>query len=106
MKKIIALFVFVLGISFSASAQENTETIRTEAKEQVKTLQKYLGLNGKKTKEIYDVLIEKNALIINPTTAKRNITSNEVDTKLRELLSKEEYIKLLENKDLHTKLMN
>lgn len=106
MKKIFLLLVFALGVSFSVSAQDNAKALKTQAKEQVKTLTEYLNLDSQNANEIYNVLIEKNALTINPSTARRNIGSEEVDLKLRELLNKRDYLKLLENKDLYTKLLN
>lgn len=103
MKKIFALLVFVLGMSFSASAQE--ADFRTVAKNETHEIQKLLKLDGKKTKEIYDVLVYKNE---NETNGSVNRTqlSNEVVNKFRELLTKEQFLKLQENSSLFDKVTN
>lgn len=103
MKKIFALLVFVFGLSFSASAQE--VNFKKIAKDETYEVRNLLNLNDIKTKEIYHVLVYKNEKELDASVNKNEL-SNEVVNKFRELLTKEQFLKLQENSALFNKVTN
>lgn len=105
MKKIIALFVFVLGISFSASAQENSveNNIQVEAKTLAIKIKDYLKLDDAKTKAVYEIIQHK-ATMINDEPGlieeRKQVIVNQFTKKLEGTLSADEFNKLKSNKTL------
>lgn len=106
MKKIIALFVFVLGLSFSASAQEASTENDTQLK--AKTLaikiKDYLQLDNAKTKAVYEIINHKSTMINNEPNLideRKQVINNKFTKKLEGTLSAEEFKKLKANKNLY-----
>lgn len=105
MKKIIALLVFVLGISFSVSAQElNTqENAELQAKTLTLKIKDYLNLDASKTKAVHEVIVHKNNTINNEPSLideKKQVLVNKFTKKLEGILTPDEFNKLKSNKHL------
>lgn len=110
MKKIIALFVFVLGFSFSSKAQEVTTENNTQV--QAKTLaikiKDYLHLDDAKTKAVYEIINHKSTMINNEPNLideRKQLINNKFAKKLESTLSPDELKKLKANKSLYDEFM-
>ncbi|MEZ4852765.1 hypothetical protein [Flavobacterium sp.] len=103
MKKIVALFVFLFAFSFSTQAQENNAKAKSKA--EVKELIEFLNLDYATTNDVYEVVLYKNTKKSSGNAYNQQELSNEVDLKLRELLSKEAYINLQSNTVLYKKIV-
>lgn len=105
MKKIIALFVFVLGFSFTSSAQEvsSENNSQSQAKTLAIKIKDYLNLDNEKTKSVFEIIEHKNTMISNEPNLieeRRIVITNKFTKKLQGTLSKEEFEKLKSNKSL------
>lgn len=105
MKKIIALFVLVFGISFTASAQENSseDNIHIESKTLALKIKDYLKLDDVKTKAVYEIIQYKTSTILNEPNLieeRKQVIINKFTKKLEGSLSAEEFNKLKSNKTL------
>lgn len=105
MKKIIALLVFVLGISFSASAQEKTTESNTQiqAKNLATKIKDYLKLDDSKANTVLDIIEHKSNMMKsepNLIEERKVLLNNKFTKKLEGTLSTEEFNKLKANKSL------
>lgn len=103
MKKIIALLVFVLGISFSASAQEKTTESNAQAKNLATKIQNYLQLDDSKANTVLEIIEHKSSMMKsepNLIEERKILLNNKFTKKLEGSLSTEEFNKLKANKSL------
>lgn len=105
MKKIFALLVFVLGMSFSASAQEvnSQESNEVNAKTLTLKIKDYLQLDSAKAKAVYEIINHKHTAFQNEPNLideRKQLLINQFTKKLEGTLSPDEFRKLKSNKSL------
>lgn len=103
MKKIVAILVFIFAFTLTATAQDN-KALMTKTETETGEVQKFLDLDDTTRNNIFEVILYKNKNLNNPSVDKTKLTS-EIADKFRELLSKEEYVRLLSNTELYKKII-
>ncbi|POS02501.1 hypothetical protein [Flavobacterium croceum] len=104
MKRLLYIFALIFTVSF-ASAQDKKIDAPAQAKQDAKELQKYLDLSDAQTEDLYYVFEMKYSnLNVGLSEERKTILFSAVDEKIKASLKPEQYSKLLENKELYTKL--
>ncbi|WP_264560509.1 hypothetical protein [Flavobacterium sp. N2270] len=106
MKKIISLFILLFAFSFSVNAQETSrEDVKTLAKKDLTLLSDNIKIDDQKTKELYNVFIQKHSSLTEKNDEESRIMlSRKISSKLESILGKEEFAKISNNKELLKKL--
>ena len=106
MKKLISYFLLFLGFSFSVNAQEVKKgDTKTLAINDLKLLTDYLKIDDQKTKELYNVFIQKQSSLSERNDEESRIMlSKKIISKLESVLGKEDFAKISNNKELLKKL--
>jgi molybdopterin/thiamine biosynthesis adenylyltransferase len=107
MKKILAILAFFLAFSIGASAQESQKDVYASAQADFAALNAVIPISKKIEKDIKETLYDKHKFLISRTdvTAEQKAQlSTEIETKLAEILSPEQFRKLKANQQLFKKL--
>jgi hypothetical protein len=106
MKKIIALFVFIVALSFNANAQEG-KTAQELGKEDAQALVQYLEISGPIVKDLQNLFVEKHHVLLTEGISEERIKviSDLIEHKLAATLDANEMEKLRSDEVLYKKLI-
>lgn len=101
MKKIVAVFAFLLAFSLSANAQDE-KTIKMAAEKEAATLTEYLGLTESQNQDFVRLFIMKHEILNSKTASqeRKDIMTRDVGLKIMASLNEGQKAKLDANPEL------